>query len=74
MTAGSPSLSGFPVGNLDSPITVYVFLIAVSIAFFSGSVNFLGSLTSVFPTFAGLTVVLEQDLNLWGSFTVTPIA
>ena len=38
----------------------------------SASVSFLGSLTSVFPGVTGLTVVVEQDTNLWGSFTETP--
>ena len=72
ITAGTPSQSPVPFGNLDSPPTVYDFLIAVSIAFLSSPVNFLGSLTSVFTTGTGLTVVVEQDTNLWGSFTETP--
>ncbi|CAC9926668.1 hypothetical protein PEPCOX59622_00215 [Aedoeadaptatus coxii] len=75
ITAGTPALSILvPFGNLDTPFTVYAFLIAASIAFLSSDVNFLGSLTSVFSGFGAVTVVLEQDLNLWGSFTVTPIA
>ena len=72
ITAGTPSQSPVPFGSLDSPLTVYAFLIAASIAFLSSPVNFLGSLTSVFSGIAGFTVVLEQDINLWGSFTKTP--
>lgn len=72
ITACTPSQSPVPFGNLDTPFTVYAFLIAASIAFLSSAVNFLGSLTSVFPTVTGLTVVVEQDTNLLGSFTETP--
>ena len=38
----------------------------------SSSVIFLGSLTFVFSGITGFTVVVEQDTNLWGSFTETP--
>ena len=72
ITAGTPSQSPIPFGNLDTPSTVYAFLIAASIASLSLAVNFLGSFTSVFSTGTGLTVVVEQDTNLWGSFTETP--
>ena len=51
---------------------LYASLIALIIVVLSSAVSFLGSLTSVFPTVTGLTVVVEQDTNLWGSFTETP--
>ena len=51
---------------------LYASLIALIIVVLSSAVNFLGSLTSVFSGITGFTVVVEQDTNLWGSFTVTP--
>lgn len=54
------------------PSTVYAFLIAASIASLSLYVNFLGPITFVLSTFTGSTVAVEQDTNLWGSFTETP--
>lgn len=65
ITAGTSSQSPVPFGNLDVPSgALYAVLIAASIAFLSSAVNFLGSLTFVFPGITGLTVVVEQDTNL----------
>ena len=66
ITAGTSSQSPVPFGNLDVPSGALIIVVL------SSAVNFLGSLTSVFSGITGFTVVVEQDTNLWGSFTETP--
>ena len=73
INAGTPPTSTpVPSGSLDTPFIVFAPLIALSMAFLSSSVSFLGSRTSVFLGVASITLEVPHDTNLFFSFTETP--